>query len=636
MDFDTKSVNIFTGKPDIERAADIETKKQKIRNGRVTHERQWFSNVALLYGKQYFSVDRRSGSDLENRIVWEFKSLEHKSKTLRVMNYCLPLYRSLLSRMMQHRASISVQPSTQMDRDKSAAKVAVEVLEDHWDIVNHNNPYLNEKICSMPLVLKKLFSYMLTVGHGYLYPYFNPNTSATVQLEKQIQDIPVGEIECEVLHPFEVFVDKVGRYIIRQQILPVEKIKLLYGKSVEPSAVGATDQERQLVTLLGGQDENESYDGCAIVNLMFTSPTEQYPRGRFTVATPKEILLEGDIPRAYKGRMGFIRFDYLDIMLAPFPQGFIDQLADLQQDLNFTLSRIAAYKKWFAGKLKVPLKCKIAKSYDDDIGQVIKYDPAFGEPHFEQAPGAPAYLFEEVGRIMRNMEDIAASHDASLGRTPKGIRSGVAIQELSESDDSQLSPTLVDVEQKLAFYCDTVLNLIQEHYTEPRLLSIVGDDHGPEVQTFMGRDVQGNRRIKIRLGSNLPISVSARQQMLMDLAKGEFISKQDALENLELGDLSRVLDPPDKVLAKTENSNMSRGVYHEPNSYDDHTIHLSEHTGFMKSPEYFKLAEDIRALFEVHVSGHQREIIKEQRIMAGAQAPGNQPQTNPMPMQPGV
>jgi hypothetical protein len=173
-----------------------------------------------------------------------------------------------------------------------------------------------------------------------------------------------------------------------------------------------------------------------------------------------------------------------------------------------------------------------------------------------------------------------------------------------------------------------VLNLVQAHYTEPRLLSIVGDDHGPEVNTFMGRDVQGNRRIKIKLGSNLPISISARQEMLISLADKGYIQKKDALDGLELGDLSKVTDPPDKALAKVETSNMVRGIYHEPNQWDDHTIHMATHTEFMKTPDYFKLPQETRALFEVHVSGHQQAIVIEQQLAAGAGQPAPQ-QTNP-------
>jgi hypothetical protein len=268
----------------------VTDRKKKIAERRSSNEKQWLINVAFLYGKHYFSVDKRPISGLEERIYWEIKNLERKKKTRRVANYILPLYRSLLARMLLMKAQINIEPTTNAERDVSVARVSQEVLEDFWQEVNKRNPYLSQNCGGMLLILKKLFSYLLTIGKGYLKPYFNPNIISKAYLSDEIVEGEIGEVETKVLSAMDVFVDPVGKHIIEQNVMSVDEIEQQYNVEIEPEDVGMSELEQQLHNLIETAQSSEKYEDSARVYEMWELPTQKHPQGRYVITRANSSL----------------------------------------------------------------------------------------------------------------------------------------------------------------------------------------------------------------------------------------------------------------------------------------------------------------------------------------------------------
>lgn len=610
-----------------------EKRVKDVQTQRASFEKQWLVNVAFLYGKQYFTVEKKPLSGLDERIVWELKSLERKKKTRCIANYLLPLYRSLLARLLGMKANISVEPLTRSPRDVDTAKVAQEVLEDFWLEANKQNPILSQDYASMLGVLGKLFGYLLTIGQGYLKPYFNPKAQAKVAFtdpmtqEKQIDEYEVGQIEVEVLHAFEVFLDPMKHWVIVKKIMGVDRIQDLYGVEVKPQEIGQTDVQKQLVTLLEqGTDVKTKYENACEVYEMYELPSTKYPQGRYVIGTSKKLVVDSVLPEEYKGRLPIFKFSYLDLMMAPYPQGMVEQLIGLQEEYNFTISRLKEYKKWMAGKLKVPKNCKLESKYDDEVGQIIRYDPSFGEPHFETPPPPPQFLVEEVDRIRRDMEDVSSVHDTSLGRMPEQAKSGIAIENLTSLDNSQMMPVLTHIEQQLAFFCEMVLDIAEKRYTEERLLNVTGDQLSAQVKTFKGEQVKGNHRIKISLGSGMPQTKEARQVLIMTLVKEGYITKEKGLELLEFGDLEGLYINADETAQKGELQSMIDGIEVQVNEWDNNTAHLKILDEFLKGEDFKKLDPALQQLIIMHRQQHQQMLSFEMQTAARMSAPVAPPQ----------
>lgn len=600
-------------------------RKKKISEGRSAQEKQWLINIAFLYGKHYFAVDKRPISGLEDRIYWEIKNLERKKKTRRVANYILPLYRSLLARMLMMKSQINVEPTTNSERDISTARVSQEVLEDFWQEVNKKNPYLMQNSGGMILVLRRLFSFLLAVGKGYLKPYFNPSAISKAYLNDQVVEGQIGEVETKVLSILDVLVDPAKRFVIEQNVMSVDAINQQYGVEIEPEDIGMSEIEQQLHNLIETTQSSEKYEDSARVYEMWEIASTKYPQGRYVITTNNKLILDEGIPPEYKVRLPYFGFDYLDLMMSSFPQGMVEQLISLQEEYNFTITRLAEYKKWFAGKLLMPKNCKVEAKYDDEVGQIIKYDPTGGKPEFTTPPNPPSFLMEELIRIRRDMEDVSAVHDSTKFQQAQ-IRSGAAIEGLNEVDNSQIAPVVLGIEQQLAFFAETVLDIMQAKYSEPRILSITGDTLGADVNTFKGEQLQGNRRIKISLGTAMPTSKIERQAMIERWMDKKYITPQKGMELMEFGNLEGIYHSIDENAAKSAIQEMLKGIYVEPQNWDNHTIMLAKLQEFMKSSQYKLLPENIKQLFLAKQKEHQDFLLNE---MQAAGNVGGQPQPTP-------
>lgn len=615
--------------------------RQKIADARSVYERQWLTNIAFLYGRQYFTVEKMPKAGTEERIIWELKALDKKKKTRKTVNYILPLYRSILARMLQMKQRVMVDPLTNQDRDISGARVGQEVLEDLWLNINSSNPLIAQQYAGMPLVLAKLFQYMLIMGRGHLFPYFNPKGRDRVYFrdvqQPEIRTSEVGCVEMEVDHPFNVYIDPLNRFKIQRRIMSLEEIEAVYKVIVKPDDIVMSDAERQLVALLEGKGE-QKYDDCCEVLTKWEIPSAKYPDGRVFVCTKDQMLSPPmSFPAELKGRMPIIDFDYLDFLFGA-PQGMVEQLIPSQEDYNFTVSRLADYKKYFAGKVLAPSECELQSKWDDQTGQIIKYNASGGKPEFVSPPNPPSFLTQEILRVRNEMQDIAASHDASQGRTPKGITANAAIESLAELDQSQLTPQLLMIETKLSHVCDMMLDIVEARYSEPRLIGIAGKPLAQDVRTFLGTDVASHRRIKVSLGSQLPVTREARQEKIQEWLKMGIITKDEARNLLEFGDFDGIFHSIDDSAERMEIQEMLRGVQVEPMAWENHARRIKVITDFMMGEDFKKMqiaaatqgapnqqqaAETVQR-FITHRQQHQQFLSAEMQQIQGSQ-PGSQP-----------
>ena len=620
-DMAVKDVNIGTPIPDREKVKDVTDTVMRINQQRAVYQRQWLINIAMLYGKHYFAIDKKPTGSLDERVMWELKNMERQSKTRRQSNYILPLFKSQLAKMILTKSNVNVEPTTNSEQDKSAARVSKEVAEDFWQNVNRNNPHLCDEYGGMLKILLRLCIYMMCCGEGYLLPYFNPRTQSKFFLNEQIGTADIGEVETEVLHVFETFRDPLKRFFIRTKTMAVEHIYERWGKEVKDEQIGYPDYQKRMIAMLE-QGQEISFKDAAEIFEKYELPSKKYPAGRHLVCTKEELVLEEDLPPHYKGRLPLFSFQFMDFMLAPFAQSFIEQLVPLQEEYNYTLTRLYGYKKWFAGKVLIPRNSKMSTKWDDEMGQVIFYNSGHGVPGYLPGANAPAFLIQDLDRIRRDMEDVGSSHDTSLGRTPAGVKSGVGIQNLTDLDNAQSSPMQMDMESKLGQYVETVLDIMEANYNEPRFLAMTGDTLAADVRSFVGSDLMGNRKIKVVLGSSLPYTKEARQNKIMEYLGAGLISGEKARELLEMGDIDGVFSSIDETAEKSEVLQMMKDnvvVVAEP--WEEHNIRAHVLTQFMKSQEYMKLPDEIRQRFITHLGEHQEYIRQEAQAAARVGAP---------------
>jgi hypothetical protein len=597
---------------ELKECSKVESEVEKIKKARSSYERQWYINIAYLLGHHYCEKDKKESASpsLEDKIVYELKKIDRRRKTQRVSNYILPLFRSLLSKMIMQKTTITCDATTSAERDREATKVTQEVLEDFWQNANKSNSRLTRNGAGMMHVIKQLFTKTLGISCGYLYPYFNPEARGDALLEgKILKNVKIGAVEVEILSPFDVYEDPVGRFVIVKRIKDVDDLMTQYGVEIKPEKLEPPEHEQKIISMLEGS-QPESYENSAIVYMKFSNPCNKYPDGRLWIGTKNKKIYDGAIPEEYNSKIPLFRFNYLMFGFAPYGQSCIEQVVNLQDEYNYTVTRLAQYKKWMAGKVFVPRKSKIGVKWDDEVGQLIMYDAGFGKPEYVNPPSPPAFLMEDLIRIRKDMEDIMSTHDSSMGRVPTGVKSGIGIENLTELDNSQIMPDLLTAEQQLSFFAEAVVEIMEKKYDIPRLLAIAGDTFGKEVATFKGEQLAGNKRIKISLGSNLPVQKEARQMTILEWMKLGIITQDKARELLEFGDIDGVFHNLDEQAEKEEIqltlTKPQLQIVVEP--YEEHNIRVKVLTDYMKSKEYMLLPEELKFKFKRHLEAHQKYI----------------------------
>ena len=601
---------------------------------RADYVRQCIVNVMFLYGKHHFTLSRlKSDASIGQHIAWELETNRSKGALKRTSNYILPLFRSLYSRMIRMKANVHAEPMTSTEKDRDAARVSKEVAEDFWDNCNRNDPWMASEFTGMQAVWMRATLYMMTVGMGYLNPFFNPKAKSFVydQARKDVIEADVGEAQVRVLMPLDVFRDRFNRHIIIKRFMSPEQVEYEFDREVEPSKIDEEAAEIKIQRMLEGTDiEKEEKDGVYVYT-KYCVPTSKYPQGQMISMTEKELLTEPEspLPPECKNRIPIYEFRYQDLGFSSNGQGCVEQVVDLQQDYNFTISRIAQHKKVMTGKILTPRGGKLSVKHDDIVGQIIQYSPGM-KPEMQAAPSVPEYYFKEIMRIREDMENMMNSHDASMGQTPGQVKSGVGIQNLSNRDEAQIAPELIMCEQKLGFFAEHVLDIIQHNYNERRLLSISGEDLAFEIKSFIGSDLFGQKRIQIRMGSNFPLDKTERTNYILMLKKEGFISPERAKELLEFTDIDGAFKSLDETAAKQDILNIIDGnmeVIAEP--YEDHTIFLKVIQDFMKGSVYTKLPPEVRKRILMWQKDHQKYLLAEQQaaaMMGALLPPAAQPQ----------
>lgn len=612
----------------------------KINESRAVWNRQALINVMMLYGKQHFTgrFDRSNNPTLGQRIVWELETAKKTGSIRRTCNILLPPFRSVWSRLLRQKANVHANPTTSTQEDRDAARVSKEVAEDFWQNCNRFNPWLRDEFTGMQAILSRLTLYQMCIGQGYLIPFFNAKSKAFIYQEPgmpgmkgEVIEADVGNAEVRVCSPLNMFKDYFNRFAIERRFISPEQIWDEYGVDVPQSKEDENDEEVKIRRVLEGVDLEKAQKDGAYLYRKLCIPSKEYPEGRELVCTEKEIIYDGPLPSEARKRVQVYQFRYQDLGFSNNGQGIIEQCVDLQQDFNFTVSRIAQHKKLLTGKVLVPSQSELKVKYNDEVGQIIHY--ALGKkPSIEPAPSVPEYYFKDLMRIRDLVENLMNSHDSSMGRDPSQAKSGVAISGLAELDNAQIAPELMMLEQKLGFFTEAILDICQEKYNERRLLSISGEDLAFEVKSFIGSDLFGQKNIQIKMGSNFPLDKAERTNYILMLKKEGFISPERAKELLEFDDIDGAFRSLDETGAKQDILNLIEGnaeVIAEP--HEDHTIYLKVINDFRKGSMYQKLDPMIRQRIDFLAQQHQEYLLQEQ--MAAQQMGASLPPAA-MPQQP--
>jgi len=268
-------------------------------------------------------------------------------------------------------------------------------------------------------------------------------------------------------------------------------------------------------------------------------------------------------------------------------------------------------------------------------GEIVEYNYPF-KPEAWTPPPIPEYIHKTIEACLRDLDDVSAQHDASQARVPQGVRSGIAIAQLQEEDESMLGPSIMGAEDGLGLLGSWILRLLNRYVKEERLIKIVGQDRAVETRFFKGENLVGKSSqngvnyfdVHVQMGSQLPWSKSARLEFMIQLVQYGILNpdlhRQQILRMLEIGSEDPLLQESklDQDAVRRENIQMSQGLALPINAWDNDDEHLPGHRNFQKRAEYERIIQvnpQIGEVFEQHIAQHVARMQETFRVQAESQ-----------------
>lgn len=587
------------------------------RTSRLQFERQWYTNMAFYFGKQWAqwtpSVNGFAQLKTPAAPPWRVRLVSNKIK---------PIVRTELAKVTKEHPQAFVIPASSDDEDLMAARAGEQIWEYHQRELNFNR------------IMRRSMFWTVLTGNGFVKDWFDPEFA--VGQTPDGEEVK-GQVQVEAITPFHFFVPDVQEeemenqpWVIHSVAKSPDWIKSHYdkekaGKIKADTAAGPDVLEQKFFSALGIQTPLKNYTS---IQECWIKPCKDYPEG-LMVTWAGDIIIQVKEGWPYRHKQyPFTKFDHIPTGRF-YSESVVEDLIPLQKEYNRTRSQIIEAKNRMSKpQLLAPRGSVNPKMITSEPGLIIQYTPGFDKPTPLQLQNLPSYVIEEQDRIQRDMDDISSQHEVTKGRTPPGVTAATAISYLQEEDDSKLAATVSSLEEGVERIGRHVLNHVQQYWGDERLIKVMGEDGVYEAYLFTGADLKDNTDLRIEAGSATPRSRAAKQAFITELGKMGWIPPDRALRYLDMAETGKLYEEMqvDSRHAQRENLRLAEGTPIPVNDWDNHEIHIMEHNNFRKTQKFETLSEEFQEIFQAHVKMHE-EVMRGQaeQAMSGMGGPGQPP-----------
>lgn len=635
---------------------------QYAKNARRKYDKEWLSRDLFRRGYQFVHTGK-SGS----------VSMTSSANSRIPVNLTWAFARSIKNQITSFNPKWDVLPEHKGRKSESIARLAGKTLDSIFKVNNMN----------------KLIKDAVTQGL-----FFSNGGPFELYWDEDFdngKDQPKGEVRIRLHDPYDVFFDPNGidtedcGFIIKAVRTDLDRIMSdpRYKDQVKGLELGGTLKRAEseykqflLQTIQDSQQQTEDNRGT----ILYEMHEKIYKEGDVKVRVLTWID-ELDTPL----RDEVIDQEYYDLEifqadsnpLEMYGESWSKHVIALNRATNALESSIFDYHYKFAKGRLVIDKNSGVNQVTNEHGSIIEKNRGATVTDLPISP-LPGSYETQLNRFYSKMEDIAGTHEASLGRVPASVKSGIGIAELKQSDASNQDDLVQNLEQCLMSLGVKILKKVAKNYTTPRIkkvvgtgrlvehFAVVGEEFAPsdKEKWAIGEDkyplakIAYNNELSVNIGSWLAYTREGRQQVLMDMAQAGIIDKETVLKYFEFPDIQDIVDKTrteslieakrkeepgvpsgisQEQLANAENEMLMEGspVPVDPET-DDHELHIAIHNQI--------LDEDNAPVVLGHIEEHRRSQKGGGKTMDTVQPAGGltpQPQLPPpmsggMPMNTGM
>lgn len=514
----------------------------------------------------------------------------HRVRTVR--NLIIDVVAHEVSAATQRVPSYQVGPTTSDPQDVSAAHLAEKIAlygYDKWNVRQ---------------AIVKLVTQAVVGDEGFVWAYWDPSKGPPVDAE---QGIGQGEICFHVFGANEVFWEPGVRFEdspfhVIEQARPVDEVLGMPGYIGGPLKPDATSDD----TLASNKDRQS--EKLVMVTEYLERPTIKAPNGRWlTIAGGKTILP----PANYPGETDDPVLHKLAYFVDPDndrDMGLVRHLIDAQRIYNVATNKQTEWMNLALNPQVIMSNMTLKERLTDEPGAVYT---AWGSGSVTWRPVPP--IPPELSRIKEEAQnDIARI--AAQNNIPNQVDSGKGIQALVEKDANRRQDfiaSLADVHGRLMRTC---LYLVQQHYTEKRLIGLRGEFGWEPVRDFLGSQLRDQTDVYVLPDSIEPRTREAIQAKVLAFADRGWISPEAAMAAINGGTAESLVEDYERDVAwQNYEIQLIRGFPVSTNgqvpkarSFDNHKVHLQVLHSWMKTSDFAMAAPSVQEAATIHEEMHQQ------------------------------
>ena len=597
-------------------AADVIADFKRRQEERRSIERGWQLNMNFLSGNQYCDVN--PFGDLEEESGGYFWQ-QH-----RVFNYIAPTVDTRCSKLSRIRPKLAVRAASGDDDDKRSAKLASAIL---------NATYEDN---DMDSVISQATVWSETCGSAFYKVLWDCADGREIGKTADGASVREGKVKVTAVSPFEIYPYSLSEEsienqpsIIHARAVSTDDIYAAYGvklegRDIEDFAFSPTSTAAHS-GVQGVRSPKAVRHGYEVIIERYSRPNRDEPEGRLTIVGGDKLLYDGPMPyiigeggaRTYP----FVRQNAISLAGGFFGASVVDRLIPVQRAYNAVKNR----KHEFLNRIAMGTVAVEDGSVDTDSlledglapGKVIVYRQGGTPPQMLTLGSVPSEFTDEEQRLEEEFSKISGTNDLKQdGSSFTSVTSATGLQLLIEQDEARLSVSYEQIKSALRKIGRFILRLYRQFASSLRLMRFAAGNDELSVVSFKGSDITSDDVI-LEADSELNLSPAQRRAVVYDMIdRGLFADesgkispsvKNKLLETLGYKGFVGARDTEElhRLRCAEENAALKSGASVKVRSYDDHGVHVNEHTAYLLS-ERLTQAEEERII--AHLEEHKNII----------------------------
>lgn len=613
-------------KADAKLAKEITEDFERRREERRSLESGWLLNMNFYSGNQYCDVSPFGGVQKEDeRFYWQSR---------RVFNHIAPMVESRIAKLEKLRPKLSVRAFSDEDADVKTAKLATGVLR-----------YAQERI-RFAETASKVTIWAEVCGSGFYKVAWDEKGGRQVAVDENGAPVYEGEVSVTAVSPFEIYPDKLSAEsveelgsLIHARVVTVDEVYERFGvevQGVETSELTLTGYSEPSAGKLPlesvGMRATAEKLGVILIE-RYQRPSGKFPDGKLEIVAGGKLLYTGALPYINGERservFPFVKQDCMRLPSAFFGASIVDRLIPVQRAYNAVRNR----KHEFLNRLSMGVLTVEDGSVDIDElseeglqpGKILVYRQGGKAPEMLDTGSLPAEFAVEEEWLEKEFALISGVSDLSKNSTPTNVTSATGLQLLLAQDETRLSATLKSMESALKEVGRQILRLYREFAGSARLMTLTGENKQIQVKYFNATDLSVN---DVQFETEDAETPDEKRETVLKLyqaglftgedGKISTVNKNRILDAFGFGSFENARDISALHIAKASEENYElKNVEVAVDEYDEHSLHITEHTRYLLSSELKKSTkkQEIKERFSAHIRAHKIALENQKKEM---------------------